>query len=252
MKDVPKDGIQDALYEFPYHYLPRLDRGVVPRLHRHLSWGLDYLTYTSFVVDQVVSVSPGSLLDVGCGDGRLISLVKSSVSQVFGVDVSERALAYARAFNPDVGFWCGSVADLTGTYDMITLVEVLEHISDAQIEQFIQHVWLLTREDGHLLVSVPTTNVRLNAKHYRHYDLALLKAALGPHFVIKKHWWLVRLGAVVNTFRSVLANRFFILNWPPALAAIWHLHKKHTFFADASTGAHLVCLASRLSGGTSR
>jgi 2-polyprenyl-3-methyl-5-hydroxy-6-metoxy-1,4-benzoquinol methylase len=242
MKYISKFDIQDKLYEFPYHYLPYL-RANIPRLHRYLSWGLDYLTYTSFVVEQIEQIAPASLLDVGCGDGRLINFVKSSVPRVYGVDLSEQALAFARAFNPDVEFKCADVATLSGTYEIITLIEVLEHLPDEQIKGFLQNVARLLHREGRLLVTVPTINVPLNKKHYRHYDLDLLQTTLGSYFEIERYWWLYQRGLLERCLRTIMVNRFYILNGSPVLSLIWRIHQHKTYFADASTGAHLVCLA---------
>jgi len=243
MKTSSKFHIQNTLYEFPYHYLPQLGEGKIPHLHRHLAWGLDYLTYISFVVSLIRELSPQSLLDIGCGDGRLISLVKSFVPKIVGVDISRQAIAFARAFNPDVEFYCVDIAKMSGVYELVTLIEVLEHIPDKEMEVFIQNVARLVKEDGHLLVTVPTVNVPLNKKHYRHYSFELLRSTLEPHFEIEKHWWLYRQGYLERLLRSFMVNRFYVLNWEPLLALIWRIHKRKTYFADASTGVHLLCLA---------
>lgn len=243
MKPSSKFDIQDTLYEFPYHYLPRLDQRKIPRLHRQLPWGLDYLTYMSFMVEQITQIAPQSLLDIGCGDGCLIHWVKSAVPQVSGVDLSEQAIAFARAFNPEVIFQCADIATITETYDCVTLIEVLEHIPDEQIRKFIGNVARLVKANGYLLVSVPTINVPLNKKHYRHYDLDLLKTTLEPCFEIEQYWWMYRRGLLERCLRLMMVNRFYILNSSLLLALIWRIHTRKTYLADASTGAHLVCLA---------
>jgi len=69
---------QDAMYHFPYHYLPGLDQRDGIRVHRQLSWALDYMTYMSFLADKVAEIKPTSLLDVGCGDARFIAMIKQS------------------------------------------------------------------------------------------------------------------------------------------------------------------------------
>lgn len=237
-------SLQELQYEFPYHYLPYLQQGV-PRLHRCLSWGLEYLTYTSFVVELIRRSAPESLLDLGCGDGRLIDMIENSVPQVSGVDLSERAIAFARAFNPGIEFMCTDIATLSAEYECVTLIEVLEHIPDEQYNMagFVRNVARLVKRDGRLLVSVPTINVPVNRKHYRHYDLALLEATLEPFFKIERHWWLYRRGMCEQLLRSMLVNRFYILNWTPLLALMWRIHYRRTYFADALTGAHLVCVA---------
>jgi len=237
--------LQDAQYEFPYHYLPQLERDVTVRLGRYLPWGLDYVTYMTFIGDLLRERRPESLLDVGCGDGRLAHLVKADIPNVCGVDLSERAIAFARAFNPDVDFICADISTLTRRYACLTLIEVLEHISDEAMEGFVQTLSELVEDDGHVLISVPTVNLPLNKKHYRHYDRELLEATLAPHFVVDQYWWLYRRGIWERCITSALANRAFILNLKPLQRMIWRIHKRLTYHADAASGAHLVCWARR-------
>ncbi len=202
-----------------------------------------HLTYTSFVVDQVKQIAPASLLDMGCGDGRLIFEVKGWIPQIVGVDLSEKALAFARAFNPDIEFVCADIATVSGKYECVTLIEVLEHIPDEEVSDFIQNVARLVHRDGCLLILVPTVNVPLNKKHYRHYDLEQLKGTLAPYFEIMNHWWLYRHSVWERFLRLLMVNRFFVLKWTVLLDVIWQIHKRKTYFADARTGAHLVCVA---------
>lgn len=238
-----KFDLQDSEYKFPYHYLPSLDGNSVFRLHRHLEWGLDYMTYMSFVTELIYQHMPESLLDVGCGDGRLIHTIKNFVPKLTGIDLSERAVAFARAFNPEVEILCKDIAELSKQHAMVTLIEVLEHIPDIQIEGFIGNIASLVQTGGHLLITVPVINVPLTRKHYRHYSLELIKKALKPHFEIQGHWWLYRLGILEQSIQFLLRNRFYILNFSPLLKSIWKIHKRFTYYADAASGGHLVCLA---------
>ncbi len=243
MNDNPLFGLQEMFYEFPYHYLARIDDGKSFRLHRELTWGLDYMTYVSFIAELIGRNHPESLLDVGCGDGRLIHMIKSLVPRISGVDLSERAIAFARAFNPDVDFLCGDVAQVSEKYAWVTLVEVMEHIPDHQMPEFVRNIARLVQDDGLLLISVPTVNTPLNKKHYRHYNLPLLKDTLSTHFEIQNYWWLYRLGILEKLIHSVVCNSLYVLNSTLLLASIWRMHKSLTYHADASTGLHLVCLA---------
>lgn len=246
MNEQTKFTIQDSLYEFPYHYLPTLDQRATFRLHRSLTWGLDYMTYMSFVVELLRQSLPTSLCDVGCGDGRLLHMVKSFIPQVTGIDLSERATTFARAFNPEVEVLCGNIADLSQQYDVVTLVEVLEHISNQQIPEFVRNVARLVTPDGYMIVTVPTTNVPLNDKHYRHYDVQVLRDTLAPHFQIKHAQWLYRRSFVERLIRQTLHNRLFVLNSSQALASIWKVHRHFTYYADSKTGAHLIAIAQTL------
>ncbi len=243
MQNNPLFDLQDMAYEFPYHYLPWIDNDKYFRLHRQLTWGLDYMTYMSFIAELISQNHPKSLLDVGCGDGRLIYMIKSIVPSVSGVDLSERAIAFARSFNPDVQFICGDVAKISEKYAWLTLIEVLEHIPDQQMPEFVCNIARLVQEDGVLLISVPTVNISLHEKHYRHYTLTSLKDTILPYFEIENYWWLYRLGILEKLIQSILCNPLFVLNSSYLLSLIWRLHKTLTFHANASTGLHLVCLA---------
>lgn len=235
--------LQDKLYSFPYHYLPDLEHGRYIRLHRDLNWGLEYMTYMTFVTELVRSWRPMSLLDVGCGDGRLISLVKEAVADVHGIDLSKKAIAFAKAFNPTATLTCGDLSSLSNQYPAVTLVEVMEHLPDTAIQEFIYGLSRVVQDGGRLLISVPTANVPLNKKHFRHYTLPLLTQQLEPCFRVEEHWWLYRRCATARFITWLLCNNTFSLNHRRVRGLLWKLHRRKSYFADAGSGAHLVCVA---------
>lgn len=239
-----KFDLQDDLYAFPYHYLPTLDADGAIRLHRQLAWGLEYLTYMTFVAKLVQTQGVESLLDVGCGDGRLLHMLRGQVPRLSGVDLSPRAIVLAQALNPDLDFLCADVAQIQDRYAMVSLIEVLEHIPDEPMADFLTSVAQRLDAAGQLLVSVPTVNVPLNPKHYRHYDLPMLQTTLSPHFEIAQHWWLYRQGNLSEWLaRRLLCNSVYTLNQSRLTALIWRWHRRKNYFAEAGNGAHLVALA---------
>jgi len=245
MEDVgmtEKFCIQDAEYDFPYHYLPWFNNKRVFRSHKHLAWGLEYMAYMSFVEQRILDNKPDTLLDIGCGDGRLVQMVKGIVPRISGVDLSKRAIAFARAFNPEVTFRCEDIASIQETYDWLTLSQILEHIQDEEMSRFLSQVARLVRDNGRVLVTVPTVNYPSHRKHYRHYDLDSLRNTVRPYFEIENHWWLYRLGWLVHCLRFMMVNNFWVLNFSPLLSLLWWIHKRQTYFAGPSTGKHLVCL----------
>jgi len=243
MEENTKYKLQDSQYSFPYHYLPSLDKKSVFRPYPKMSWGLKYITYISFMTELIFALKPKSLIDIGCGDGRLIQIVKKSVPSITGIDLSKRAVAFAKAFNPEIEILCGDITELSQKYEMVTLVEVLEHIPEDKLEVFMRDVARLVLGEGYLLITVPTINVPLIKKHYRHYDLKMLENCIKPYFIIDKSWWLYRKGIPEKIIRFLIYNKFYILNFYPLLRILWNLHKKITYFADAETGENLVCLA---------
>jgi 2-polyprenyl-3-methyl-5-hydroxy-6-metoxy-1,4-benzoquinol methylase len=234
--------IQDSQYSFPYHYLPALDPFA---LHRRLRSGMEYMTYLSFVTDQIARRKPESILDVGCGDGRLLHEAARYAARASGVDLSERAVGFAKLFNPDADIRCEDVANLTDSYEVVTLIEVLEHIPDEETPGFLAAVSARLAPNGLLIVSVPTINRAVNPKHYRHYSLESLSAALEPFVHIEEHRWLYRYNLLEKILRNLLCNDLLILNSPRLRQCIWHIHKRFNYFASEQTGTHLVLTATR-------
>lgn len=233
-------AVQDGQYEFPYHHIPHF-AGSRPSNIRRLGWGLEYLCYQLLVVERVRALAPASLLDVGCGDGRFVGLVGPQVARRMGVDLSERAIAFARAFYPDVAFAAADVATLDEVFDVVTSIETLEHIPDEGIAPFVRA--LAARSRAHVLISVPTTVMPTNRKHYRHYDLALLEsqvAASGAGLALVGHEYVYRDSRLMTMFRRATSNRLWSLEIAPLQALAWRYVWTRLRTATARDGYHLL------------
>jgi SAM-dependent methyltransferase len=246
MSKSEKYLLQDQYYFFPYHYLPTIENENEFSLHKYLSWGLEYMTYISFIINFIIDKQFNSLIDVGCGDGRLINLLNEEFSgRLVGIDLSDNAITLAKAFNQTRDFICGDIGDIQEKFQCATLIEVLEHIPDEEIDDFIINIHNVIEPDGFLIVSVPTVNVPINIKHFRHYDLELLTRSLSPFFVIENHWWLYRISFMERIIKKFLCNRFWIINSKWLRTYLWKTHMKTSYFGSNDTGAHLICLARK-------
>lgn len=237
---------QEELYSFPYHYLPYFAFDGVPRVARVSPWGLDYLTWTSVVLDLIRSLSPQSILDVGCGDGRLLGLLGDAVPTRVGLDASERAIRFARAFHPEIEWHVGHINCLSRSFECVTLIEVLEHIPDQEVSQFLLAVKRVVAVHGHLIISVPTVNVPLNPKHFRHYTLALLVDQIGGDFAADRVQYVCRLSRSAQLLKRFVVNRLWILNSSLVWSWIWRVYKRTSYWADSENGSHLILVARKL------
>ena len=73
--------------------------------------------------DFVVALGPGSVLDAGCGTGRVARELARRGIDVAGVDVDASMVATARELAPDLDWYLGDVAvlDLGRTFDVVVM-----------------------------------------------------------------------------------------------------------------------------------
>jgi len=97
----------------------------------------------------------GRLLDVGCGRGYFLATAREHGFEVFGIDVSERAIEYAkRSFDVEVAAkTLDELQESSTKFNVITLWHVLEHFIDPF--DTLKKIRTLLRENGICLVEVP-------------------------------------------------------------------------------------------------
>lgn len=243
-----EQAVQEAEYEFPYHYIPRLDGENFSQV-RKLRWGYEYLSYLRFVLARLERVEFRSLLDVGCGEGRFLREVSKRFTgkRLLGVDFSARAIEYARLLNPGLDFLRADIArveESTERFDVVTLIETLEHVPPTELERFVAGLRRRTRDGGTLVVSVPSVNIKMSAKHYQHFDLNSLTKALAPHFEVAEHFYLNRISKWDRLLNAFLTNRYFILNEQRLLNALFRRYERSLLMASA-TDCKRICVVCR-------
>jgi len=102
---------------------------------------------------------PGEkVLDLGCGNGRLLQIFKEIDIDYIGVDSSEKLIEIAKKLYPNAKF---QVADAlhppfpTNHFDKIYSVAVLHHIPSSQLRlEFLDGVKRVLKPDGLLILTV--------------------------------------------------------------------------------------------------
>ena len=144
----------------------------------------------------------------------------------------ENAVAMARLLNPGQRYEVRIVISQHGDrdFDIVTLIEVPEHIPLGLVESFVNGLSAYLTDDGTLLLTVPHANKPVQSKHYQHFTSGRLRASLKPHFQIQE---MVFFDTTMRGFKflmSLLQNRFFTLS---------HTRLTTAFF-DYYTKTHLV------------
>jgi len=242
-KNKDKFEIQNEKYQYPYHYLPHLERNGIVR-YRSLSWGHVYLCYLYHIKELIEELNPKSILDIGCGDGRFLGMLNNDeFEDIIGVDLSRKAIRFAKSFNPNIEFKNCDAEDLVGAYEVVTAIEVLEHIPNDDTDRFLKILEERTKKEGNTIISVPTKNIPKNPKHYRHYDEDLLKEELQSAEVqmeIKKIDYIYRSNFLINAFKFLTENRFWFFEPKFLNKWIWKYVYNNLRFADEEDGEHMV------------
>jgi 2-polyprenyl-6-hydroxyphenyl methylase/3-demethylubiquinone-9 3-methyltransferase len=80
------------------------------------------------------SLEGARVLDVGCGGGILTEAMARRGAQVTGIDLSDKALRVAELHLHESGlavrYEKAAVEDLSGEFDLVTCMELLEHVPD--------------------------------------------------------------------------------------------------------------------------
>jgi len=93
----------------------------------------------------------GRFLDVGAATGFFVELARKAGYDAHGVEISDHAAGVGRAKGIDVK--TGLITDIEGTYDCITMCDVIEHVQNPRDD--IQKAAALLRSGGVLLINTP-------------------------------------------------------------------------------------------------
>jgi len=105
-------------------------------------------------LEKILSIIPnniGSLLDAGCGDGRILNAVAAKAKEAVGLDVSQEGLDHVAAMRI-----LGTVERLPildSAFDCVICCEVLEHLNDESLSLAVSNICRASSK--YVLITVP-------------------------------------------------------------------------------------------------
>lgn len=158
-----------------------------------------------------------SLLEVGCGDGRIINQLVGKYDQICGLDISNNALKHVKT--PKVQ---GSIEKLPfpdNSFDIIVCCEVLEHLPFSIYQKSLKEIERVSKK--YILISVPNNeNLELNMvkcprcgcffnqwRHLRSFNQNNLKGLFEDYYIYKIHYSLFEYDSL--PYSLIKAIRFF-------------------------------------------
>ncbi len=119
------------------------------------------------------NLKPGRVLDLACGTGKMISLLKDSYEMI-GSDFSEEMLEVARGRNPEVSLFLHDLKDdfyLEGIDNIICTVDSINYLlEDKDVENVFKNVYE-NLEDGVFIFDVHTESKLKRMEDYLHVDV---------------------------------------------------------------------------------
>jgi len=135
-----------------------------------------------FLKEHVSLPKKASHLDVGCGNGAFLKGMSSVFPDwdLFGSEVSNKYQAEVEAIPGVKGFFSQDLSSIPGTYDVISLVHVLEHI--AFPTRFLESIRKKLAPTGTLFIELPYYADNpfdlLIADHSTHFTTCSLEAVV--------------------------------------------------------------------------
>lgn len=159
---------------------------------RRLPWLLQRL---QLIQRHMPAGAPLTLLDVGCGAGRLLGAAAREGWQVAGLELSPGFAAEARRHVPSATITQGDILQAAptrlGTFQAIIALDVIEHVLDPSA--MLARLSAMLPPGGLLLIQTPNAgslrarlhgpgwNMRIPAYHFHLFSPAGLRLLLGRH-----------------------------------------------------------------------
>lgn len=239
-------------YVFPYHWAIKendfYDSGVM------------YFGYLKIISEQISKLGCNGKkhLDVGCGDGRATSFFgNNNKLKSKGIDISTRAIAFANlmADYNEVKFSTENVFDIDSSFELITAVEVLEHIDRNSLLEFTKKICNIVEDNGYFICSVPSVNIptSLHRGHVQHFNSGsisslLTNAGFTKIELIYQHnmdfsFFLTK-NKIFKMLYSLAKNRYYRINAFEGILSRQY-YRKWNLCKSEHNAARIICIAQK-------
>lgn len=147
-QNLKGNTLKETLKKYDYETMPMGAGKLSTVRNNHLEKCLSFLS----------EFKTGRMLDIGCGGGRFINLLKSFRKEFvcFGTDISKNAISIASEETTDVNFVVSDITNLPFKQESVHIVlafDVFEHISD--VKKTIHNIYFPLKKNGIMIAYIP-------------------------------------------------------------------------------------------------
>jgi len=140
-------------------------KGLISKLYQSVR---NYTLKKKLKLITKLNKTSGNILDIGCGTGEFLNVCKLSGWNTLGIEPSEDARKFGKgSFALDVREEDALKGLKDGSYDIITMWHVLEHVP--HLNARIEEIKRLLKPGGHILIAVPNCSSKDAAKYGRYW-----------------------------------------------------------------------------------
>lgn len=190
------------------------------------------------------------LLDLGCGDGRLVPLWQSiSGAETHGLELSPAAVQTAQQMFPSIKYKQGDAVD-TGyddsCFDIVVCQEVLEHIEEQN--KLVNECSRIIKNSGYLVLTTPNKYYfdRRKGGNYSQQpieniiDKATLINLISPHFEVLSFETLIYAAGDYGIYKFI-TNRY----WLATLRRLGVLNAWKRYLQKQGFGLHMAVVCRK-------
>lgn len=99
-----------------------------------------------------------TVLDVGCGTGRLVNYLNKERIFAYGCDISNEAVKKAIVLNSKRSIYLASADKLpfkNGSFDLVTSISTIEHLDKKSVKKFIEEAGRVLKTKGFIFLVTP-------------------------------------------------------------------------------------------------
>lgn len=139
------------------------------------------------VVKSLINNRDCVVCDYGCGSGYGSKILAARARTVIGYDPNSDAISFAMIHNssPNIYFTDNDTDVFMNSYDLVCMVDVLEHLTQPQVVEVLEHIHLVLKNNGVLVITTPerrkSGKIR-NVHHLHEYSRKELMGLLSTFF----------------------------------------------------------------------